>query len=75
MNFVKVVKSGWRDAYTVGELKNILEDALNLLSQYEDDQICELHNNTYGLSDLVLSVKSMGLIDLNNPINTEKIGE
>lgn len=50
----------------VKELKKYVQDILDKLEDYDDDQEISFSCNTYGLSSHILEVGSKGFLDLNN---------
>ena len=60
----------------VAELKEILEDALHDLEEYDDDKEVRLVSNTYFLGDcycfLGISGYDGGYVNLNNPVEEDE---
>lgn len=48
----------------VGRLKEVLEDVLNELESYDDNDLVKTYCNTYGLSSHFISLGSNGFVDL-----------
>ena len=57
------LKEGYYDV-TVGELKEILNNALSKLKQMNDDETLDVRPNTYRIGNPYISIASKGFIDL-----------
>ena len=55
---------------TVGELITILQDALDTLSDYDEENVVVTQSNTYGMYGNFISVSDKGFVELDN-INIE----
>lgn len=54
------------DKLTVGELKKILQGALDDLEYEEDGAVVETECNTYGMRGWILEVPRIGFVDIRN---------
>lgn len=54
------------DKLTVGELKKILQGALDDLEYEEDGSVVETECNTYGMRGWILEVPRIGFVDIRN---------
>ena len=66
----KNIKANWNDV-TVNELRNTLQNCLDVLEGVKGDTKCNVQPNTYGLSSPYVSIASKGFISLNNPIRDD----
>ena len=53
---------------TVSELKDLLQQALNNLENYDDNQELNIQTNTYYVRGKFISIPGVGFIPLNDPV-------
>lgn len=53
---------------TVAELKDLLQQALDNLEDYEDNQKLNIKTNTYFVRGKFISIPGVGFIPLNDPV-------
>lgn len=56
---------------TVSELKDLLQQALDNLENYEDYQKLNIKTNTYWVRGNFISITGKGFIELNNPVDDD----
>lgn len=59
---------------TVGELATILQEALDTLSDYDDEDVVVTQSNSYGMYGNLISIPSKGYVELDN-INVQGYGD
>lgn len=57
---------------TFGQLRKTLEQALDDISCFDDEDKVECHPNTYGLSGYFISLGWAGFVDLNDICEEEE---
>lgn len=57
---------------TVYDLKQILQNALDSLEDYNDSSLVNLHPNTYGLYGDFISLAWKGFVSLEEPVEEEE---
>ena len=50
----------------VSKLKEVLQDAIDVLDDYDDKAEVQLHPNTYGLNGYVLEIPHEGFVELRD---------
>lgn len=56
---------------TVSDLKDLLQQALDNLENYDDNQKLEIKTNTYWVRGDFISITGKGFVQLNDPVATD----
>lgn len=56
---------------TVSDLKDLLQQALNNLENYDDNQKLNIKTNTYWVRGKFISIPGVGFIQLNDPVDDD----
>ena len=51
---------------SVAKLKNVLQEAIDVLEDYDDNAEVQLSPNTYGLNGYVLEIPYKGFVDIRD---------
>lgn len=71
----KKVKDYKEKRYNVAWLRQKLEEAINNLDYFEDDDEIEIATNTYWVGPHFISFGSIGFVDLDNPVGEKEDDE